>query len=62
MREVICDTCGVVHVAVGQQDVVYRDNLVGGFADVEADVELWYGYYGFLGCDGIADDVHFINL
>jgi len=50
----------VVHVPVGKQDVVYGNNLVGGFADVEADVQLRYRDDRFFAGDRIADDLQIV--
>lgn len=61
MREVIGDTCGVIHMAVCEQDVIYGYNLVGGLADIEADVELRHSDDGFFAGNRIADYVQVIN-
>ena len=62
VREVVGDAGGVVHVAVGEQDIIYGDNLVGGLTDVEADVELGDGDDGLFTGDGIADDVEVVDF
>ena len=60
MREVIGDTGGVVHMAVGEQDVIYGYNLVWGLADIEANVELRHRDDGFLAGNRIADYIQVI--
>ena len=44
----------MVHMAVGQEQVVDRYYLIGGFADVKADIKLRDRYNSFFSCDGIA--------
>jgi hypothetical protein len=48
-------------MAVSEQDVIYGYNLVGGLADIEADVELRHRDNGFLAGNRIADYVQVIN-
>jgi hypothetical protein len=43
-----------------EQDIVYGNNLVRGFSDVEANVQLRHRNDGFLGCDRITDDFQLI--
>jgi len=52
----------VVHVPVGEQDVVNRNHLVRRFADIEADVQLRHGDHGLLTRDGVADDIQVFDL
>ena len=47
-------------MAVGEQDVIYGYNLVGGLADIEADVELRHRDDGFLAGNRIADYIQVI--
>jgi hypothetical protein len=60
MREVIGNTRGVVHMAMGKEDVIYGYNLVGGLADIEADIELRHRDNGFLAGNRIADYIQVI--
>ncbi len=60
MREVIGNTGGVVHMTMGEQNMIYGYNLVGGFADIEADVELRYSNNGLLAGNRIADYIQVI--
>jgi len=62
VREVVRDSCGVVHMAVSEQDVVNGDELIGGLADIETDVELGHSDDGFLAGHRIAEDFQIINL
>jgi hypothetical protein len=50
----------VVHVAVSKKNVIYWYNLVGSFADIEADVELRHRNDGFLAGNRIADYIQVI--
>jgi len=62
LGEVVGEARGVIHVAVREQNVVYGDDLVGGFADVETDIELRNGDDGFFAGDGVADDLQILYL
>jgi hypothetical protein len=52
----------VVHVAVRKKNVVYGNNLVGGLADVETDIQLRHRNDGLFACDRIADYFQIIYL
>lgn len=52
----------MVHVAVGEEDMIYRYDLVGGLSYVEADVELGHSDNRFFAGDGVADDVEVVNF
>jgi hypothetical protein len=60
MREIISDTGGVVHMAVGEQDVIDGNNLVGGLSDIETDVELRNSNDCFLAGNRITDYIQVI--
>lgn len=61
MGQVVGNARGVVHVAVGEQDVVDGDDLVGGFADVKADVKLRDGDNGLFTADRVAEDIQVVD-
>ena len=61
MRKVICQPCGMVHVAMREENVVYRYDLIGGLAHVKADIELRYGNYGFFASYRIPDYIQIID-
>ncbi len=52
----------MVHVPVGQQDVVDGNELVGRLADVEADIELRHPHHRFLAGNRIAEQVEIVDL
>ncbi len=62
MREVVSDAGGMIHMPVGEQDVVDGDNLIWGLSDIEADVELGDSDDSFLTGYGIADDVEVVDF
>ncbi len=62
LGKIICDTPGVVHMPVCEQNITYRNNLVGGLADVEADIQLRDCNHGLLTRDRIADDFQIVYL
>ncbi len=58
----IRNTPGVVHMPMCEQNMVYGNNLVGGLADIEADVQLRDRNHGLLARDRIADDFQIVYL
>ena len=62
VRQVIGQACCMVHMSVGQQNMIDGDDLVRGLADIEAHIQLRYGDYGFFAGDRISDHVEVVNL
>ena len=48
LREIISNSCGVIHVTMGQAHVIDGDNLAGRTPNVEANIMLRGGNDGFL--------------
>jgi len=62
VRQIVCETGSVVHMTVRKQNIVYGNNLVGGFTDIKANIQLRHRNYGFFTRYRIADDFQIVYL
>ena len=62
MRKIIRDPRGVVHVSMGQQDMVNRYDLVRTLADVKADIKLGHCNNGLFAGNRIPQHLQIVDL
>ena len=51
LGKVICESSRVVHVTMCKQNVIYGNDLIRGFANIETHIQLRYRYNSFLAGD-----------
>ena len=62
LRKIIGNPSRMVHVAMSETNVVYRDDFAWCPANVKTDIVLWDGNNALLACEGETEDLRTTDL